>query len=122
MQFLSGRYFQHDFGNHHILLPKVLKQKSSKIIAPMNITSFLSKVPRTPSVETFARVTRTINGYFPGRVYFQGIDWPAKLQPINLLDKFLLGSMVTVFIRIGLTLLVLVTQNQYLRTENRVPT
>ena len=72
----------------------------------MNITSFLRGVSVEPSVRPFARVERTISGYYPGRVYFQATYWPARLQYPQFLDRLLPGEMVTVVASEGLTLLV----------------
>ena len=72
----------------------------------MNITSFLNRISKEPSVRPFARVERTISGYYPGRVYFQATYWPARLENPQFLDRLLPGMMVKVLAREGLTLLV----------------
>ena len=72
----------------------------------MNITSFLRRMSTGTSVRPFARVERTISGYYPGRVYFQATYWPARLQQPQFLDRLLPGMMVQVIGRDGLTLLV----------------
>ena len=71
----------------------------------MNLTSFL-RASREPSVRPLARVERTINGFFSGRVYFQATYWPARLLNPQFSDKLLPGTMVIVVGREGLTLLV----------------
>lgn len=77
----------------------------------MNITSFLHRMSAEPSVRPFARVERTINGYYPGRVYFQATYWPARLEQSQVLDRLLPGTMVEVLGRDGSTLLVAPVQN-----------
>lgn len=90
----------------------------------MNITSFLSRISKEPpSVRPFARVERTISGYYPGRVYFQSTYWPARLDQPQFLDRLLPGTMVKVLGRDGLTLLVAPVQhpqqNVYVQLKRR---
>ncbi len=77
----------------------------------MNITSFLRRMSAEPSVRPFARVERTISGYYAGRVYFQATYWPARLEQPQFLDRLLPGTMVKVLGREGLTLLVAPVQH-----------
>ncbi len=77
----------------------------------MNITSFLRRISAETSVRPFARVERTIFGYYPGRVYFQATYWPARLEQPQFLDRLLPGARVKVMGRDGLTLLVAPVQD-----------
>ena len=77
----------------------------------MNITSFLRSMSAEPSVRPFARVERTISGYYAGRVYFQATYWPARLKKPEFSDRLLPGTRVQVLGREGLTLLVAPVQH-----------
>lgn len=76
----------------------------------MNITSFL-RTSAEPTVNPIARVDKTITGCEPGRVYFQGTYWPAKLKQPNYTVQLFPGTKVQVLGRESLTLLVIPVQN-----------
>jgi membrane protein implicated in regulation of membrane protease activity len=71
----------------------------------MSVSTFLSDTIQM-SFSGLGEVEQTINGYYAGRVHFQGTYWPARLQQPILGCKLLPGTPVQVHGREGLTLLV----------------
>ncbi|MBE7384486.1 MAG: NfeD family protein [Leptolyngbya sp. SIO1E4] len=82
----------------------------------MSLTTFLEN-SKGRSFSNFGRVERTINGYYPGRVYFKATYWPARLQQPQETCKLSPGSWVRVMGREGLTLLVSPVQDTSLSTH-----
>ena len=88
----------------------VVRQKFPRGMHYMNITSFL-RTSAEPTVNPIARVDKTITGCEPGRVYFQGTYWPAKLKQPNYISRLCPGTKVRVLGRESLTLLIIPVQN-----------
>jgi membrane protein implicated in regulation of membrane protease activity len=71
----------------------------------MSLSKFLEDIAMS-SFQGVGEVEQAINGYYAGRVYFQGTYWPAKLEHPLIGCQLAPGTQVMVNGREGLTLLV----------------